>query len=104
MYLYLDKKIAIREQDILAVFDLDNTTISKHTRAFLSRAEERGDVISIGNEIPRSFVVCLQNRRQKVYLTPLSGSAVYKRLSDESFVHNIDFTAEKTIGMLGGTP
>ena len=45
MYLSLGSDMAVRDTSILGIFDLDNTTCSKHTRAFLRQAEENGQVV-----------------------------------------------------------
>ena len=38
MYLHLGQDTIVRTDTILGVFDLDNATVSKHTREFLRRA------------------------------------------------------------------
>ena len=40
MYLHLGQDIIVNERDIVGVFDLDNSTISRHTREFLSKAQK----------------------------------------------------------------
>ena len=43
MYLHLGNDIAVRKKEIVAVFDLDNTSQSAQTRRFLTMAEKSGD-------------------------------------------------------------
>ena len=45
MYLHLGQNVMVRNQDVLGIFDLDNTTWSFRTRRFLERAEGDGRVI-----------------------------------------------------------
>ena len=40
MYLYMGQQVMVPEEDLVGIFDLDNTTWSHRTRAFLDRAEE----------------------------------------------------------------
>ena len=40
MYLHLGQDTVINMKDIIGVFDMDNTTISKHTRQFLADAQK----------------------------------------------------------------
>ena len=47
MYLPIGGDMAVRSQSILGIFDLDNTTCSKHTRELLRRAEELGAVVDV---------------------------------------------------------
>ena len=81
MYLHLGNDIVVRKNEILAVFDLDNTTQSAQTRAYLSAAEKAGRVINAaGLEIPKSFVVCAgKDGQQTVYLSQLNSSTLGKR-------------------------
>jgi hypothetical protein len=43
--------------DLVGVFDLDTTTVSKVTRDSLAAAERRGEVCSVGGELPKSFLL-----------------------------------------------
>ncbi len=76
MYLHIGNNYVIREKDIIGIFDLDNTTISKHTRNLLSQAEKEGRVITVSTDLPKSFVVCADHT---VYLCQLSPSALAGR-------------------------
>ena len=84
MYLHLGNGVVVRREDILAVCDLDNTSQSHLTRSFLSRAEKAGQVISVSpEELPKSFVVCrAPGGEQRVYLSQLNSSTLYKRNDD----------------------
>lgn len=86
MYLHLGQNIMVRNQDVIGIFDLDNTTWSFRTRRFLERAEREGRVASVGGDLPRSFVLA-EGREgiPKIYLTPLSPSALSARGARNSF-------------------
>ena len=47
MYLSIGNDMAVRESSIIGIFDMDNTSTSKRTRDFLSRAEKEGSVFVI---------------------------------------------------------
>lgn len=47
MYLHLGQETVVRERDIIGIFDLDNTTVSRHTRKTLNEAEKAGRVLSL---------------------------------------------------------
>ena len=44
MYLHIGQDYILNEEDILGIFDMDNTSSSYRTRAFLSRAEKEGEM------------------------------------------------------------
>lgn len=77
MYLYLGGDIIIHEQDIVGIFDLDNTSESKWTRRLLSEAEREGRIVNSADELPRSFVL---SRSGLVYLSVLSTETLRQRV------------------------
>jgi len=80
MYLHLGNDIAVRKSDIIAIFDLDNTSQSLRTREYLSRCEKAGRLTNAsGMELPKSFVVCSEGSAQRVYLSQLNSSTLLKR-------------------------
>ena len=82
MYLSLGSDMAVRDTSIIGIFDLDNTTCSKHTRAFLRQAEENGQVVAAGEDLPKSFLLTSEFGMNRVYLTQFNPATLEKRLSD----------------------
>ena len=85
IFLHLGENITVSSDQIIGLFDLDNTTVSKKTRDFLSNAEKNGEVVYINNQLPKCFVVCKdkQDKNKKiVYVTQLSLQALSKRLEN----------------------
>lgn len=79
MYLHLGNNLAVPFQSVIALFDIDRSTVSKHTRAFLEEAQKNGQVVNISEDLPRSFVLCEENKRRTVYISPISSSTLLKR-------------------------
>ena len=79
MYLHLGQNVVVPEAAIIGVFDLDNTTGSHITRKYLSQAEKDGKVISISDDLPKSFIVCEENNKTQIYLSQLSSQTLFKR-------------------------
>ena len=80
MYIQIGGDMAVRRHTIIGIFDLDNTTYSKHTRNFLDGAEAEGQAISVCEDIPRSFLLCDHPyHRQIVYLSQLNTATLQKR-------------------------
>ena len=79
-YLHIGQNVMLEDRRIIGIFDLDNTTTSKHTRAFLQQAEEDGVVMSACEDIPKAFLVCDHPyHRQIVYLSQLNTKTLEKR-------------------------
>ena len=86
MYLHLGNDVIIRKAEVLGVFDLDNTSQSRLTRAFLAEAERCGAVVNAaGTELPKSFLVCQTETGQRVYLSQLNSSPLMKRSESAGF-------------------
>lgn len=80
MYLHLGADTVVRSSTVVGIFDTDNTTLSKITRDYLSRAEQEGRVVTITYELPKSFVVCREENGERIYLSQLSAATLKKRL------------------------
>ncbi|MCR5522336.1 MAG: DUF370 domain-containing protein [Clostridia bacterium] len=79
MYLHLGLDKVVRFEDIIGIFDLDNTTVQKSTRNFLARAEKDKKVENVCTDLPKSFVVCEKDGREKIYITQMASSTLLKR-------------------------
>lgn len=80
MYIHLGNNVMLPTSKIIGIFDLENTSVSKRTRDFLSRAEKNGRVITISYDLPRSFVLSGKTREDtKIYISQLSSSTLQKR-------------------------
>ena len=88
MYLHLGQETVVMQDDIIGIFDLDNTTVSKVTRDYLSKAEKRKQVVNVSFELPKTFV--LTNNKtdgNKIYISQISSSTLLKR-ADNLYENN----------------
>lgn len=79
MYVGIGGDMAVRDRSIIGIIDLDNTTTSRHTRRFLSEAEQHGVVIDVSGELPKSFVLTQELGMERVYLTQFNTAAIDRR-------------------------
>ena len=79
MYLNIGGGFVVRYEDIVAVFDMDNSTWSRITRDALAAAEKRGEVVNAAEDLPRSFILCSGASGKKIYLSQLSSAAISRR-------------------------
>ncbi len=86
MYLNIGQSVLIPYSSVIGIFDLDNTTWAFKTREFLERAEREGRVGTVGDDLPRSFVLARDDDGSvTVYITTLSASALSARAERDSF-------------------
>ena len=83
----------VPEDSIIGIFDLDNSSWSPITRKFLSDAEKNGVLVSISDDIPKSFIVCSElsadnscNATGTIYLSQLSSQTLLKRSETTQFI------------------
>ncbi len=81
MYLHLGSDVVILKSLVIGIFDLDTSTVSKHTRNYLALAEREGRVVTVSYELPRSFVVVKEGGGITVYISQLSPQTLLKRFT-----------------------
>lgn len=72
-----------RDKDIVGIFDMDITTVQKSTRDFLTTCEQNKKIISVSNELPKTFIVCKNKNIDKTYISPIAAGTLEKRLAKE---------------------
>lgn len=82
MYLHLGSDTVVSSNDIIGIFDLEATTVSKATRDFLAAAEKNGEVFNVSYELPKSFIACNKSEGGTViYISQISCHTLLKRLN-----------------------
>ena len=82
MYLHLGENTVVRTDNIIGIFDMDTSTISKWTKNYLSNATKKKRVINVSMELPKSYVVCNEDNEIKVYVSQISSQTLMKRKSN----------------------
>lgn len=80
MYINLGKNAIIREENIVGIFDLDSSSQSHITREYLSAAEKRESVVNAAEDIPNSFLITSEQKKETVYLTQNMSKTLAKRI------------------------
>ncbi len=80
MSLHLGQDVTVNKDDIVGIFDMDTSTVSKTTRDYLWAAEKSGKVVNVSTELPKSFVVCIDKAgKTTVYISQISSATLLKR-------------------------
>ncbi len=79
MYLHLGADIIVNDKDIIGIFDIENTSIGKSTKDFLSRAQKENKIINVSLEMPKSYIVCEKDGGVLVYISQISASTLRRR-------------------------
>ena len=68
MLIHIGENKVVRKKDIVAIFDMDSATVCSATRKLLSTAQREKRVISLGYDLPRSFILM---KDKTIYLSSL---------------------------------
>ena len=79
MYLHVGNEVILNEKDVVGVFDIENASISKFPKEFLSRSQKAGEVVTVTGDIPKSLVVWEKNGERKLFLSQLAPATLRKR-------------------------
>lgn len=80
MYLHLGEETVVNSKDIIGIFDIENTSVSKITKEFLALSGKKDKVVNVSYEMPKSFVLCVDKDKTKtVYISQISCQTLKKR-------------------------
>lgn len=85
MYVHLGGDTVVLQKDIVAILDLELTSISKITREFLHVAEEEGFVVNVSTELPKSYIITEYDNESRVYISPISAATLLKRANSTTY-------------------
>lgn len=80
MYLHIGQGAVLYDKEIIGIFDLDKTTVSKKTRSFLNEKEKSGKTRYIGTDLPQSFIITQQEDSEQIFITQTAGITLKKRM------------------------
>lgn len=87
MFLHIGRDMIVRFDDIIGIFDIETTSISKISRKYLNPSPDK-EIVSVTQELPKSFIVCRSGLKNKktdknktiVYISQISSATLLKRL------------------------
>lgn len=79
MYLRVEENIVVNTKDVIGIFDMDNTTVSRLGRNFLAESQKNGLIINSTDDLPKSFVVVKEKDETKVFISSVSSKVLAKR-------------------------
>ena len=86
MYIHLGQEKVVKTDEVIGIFDLESTTVSKRTRDFLAAFEKNKRLIYCTDDLPKSFIVYDDGHGLWVYVTQVSTTTLLKR---SDFLKNI---------------
>lgn len=87
MFLHIGRNMIVRFDEIIGIFDIETTSISKISREYLNPSPDK-EIVSVTEELPKSFIVCKNSlksknsdqNKTKVYISQISSATLLKRI------------------------
>lgn len=87
MYVHIGNGESVKDKEIIGIFDLDTSTVSKITKKFISEKEKNGVVEYSDYDLPRAFILTEKNKKEKIILTRISSVGLKQRIDgDQSLI------------------
>ena len=88
MYLHIGNGENIRTDDIIGIFDLDTATVSQNTKKYIAKKEKEGRLEYNDFDLPRSFIILSDKKKEKVKLSRISTVGLVERIDGEIDSYN----------------
>ncbi len=79
MFIHLGGDVVVPLNNIIAIMDMESSSLSHNTREFLQTAEDEGFIKKISNDKPKSFILSEKDNNTIIYLSPISSVTLQKR-------------------------
>jgi len=83
MYIHIGNGESVKSEDIIGIFDLDTSTVSKITKKFISEKEKSGKVEYSDYDLPRAFIVTKSSKKEKIILSRISSVGLKQRIDGD---------------------
>lgn len=84
MYLHLGSDCLINTKYIVAVMDLETTSVSKITKEFLKKIKKENIINVSFEDLPKSYIITEEKGEKKVYISPISSRTLLKRAENKT--------------------
>ena len=85
MYLHIGNGKSVKIKNVIGIFDLDTSTVTKTGKDFINKSERRGLVEYEDDGLPRSFVLVEENKKYKVKLSRISSKGLIQRATEQNY-------------------
>ena len=87
VYLEIGNLRMIPTAGIIGIFDMDSATVSSVTKEFLREKEKQGGITTVGNFLPKSFILFDDGELEQIYFSPFSATVLKQRMEIGSVIH-----------------
>lgn len=86
MYLHIGNDVIVNSKNIVGIFDIENTTVSRLGKNFLGEAQRRSEVIYATEELPKSYIIVRKNKKNTIYISSMSTQVLLRRANQSKII------------------
>lgn len=79
MYLHIGNNIVIKNEDIIAILNIDKIKTNKYFNNFIEKIMEENRIVNISEEKGKSIIIVEENKKIKAYISNISSVTLAKR-------------------------
>ena len=83
MYVHIGNGESVKSEDVIWIFDLDTSTVSKITKKYINENQKKGKVEYSDNDLPRAFILVKSKNKEKIILSRISTVGLKQRIDGE---------------------
>jgi len=77
--MHLGKNETVPDREVVGIFDIENATLSKDSRAFLKAMQDGFKAVNLCTDLPASFVLTAGEYTDRIYISSISAKALMRR-------------------------
>ena len=85
MFLHIGNGKSVLKKNIIGIFDLDTSTVSKTGKDFINKKEKEGLLEYDDYDLPRSFVLIEEKDKYKIKLSRISSVGLKTRAEEDIY-------------------
>ena len=86
MYLHIGNNVVVNTRDVVGIFDVDNTTVSRQGKGFLPNAQKERKIIYATEELPQSFIITENKGNTLIYISSMSTQVLMRRSLEDDVI------------------
>ena len=90
MYLHIGSDVVVNTKNVVGIFDVENTTVSRLGKNFLGEAQRQGEVVYATEELPKSFVITRKGSKNTIYISSMSTQVLSRRFENANITQGIE--------------
>ena len=90
MYLHIGSDVVVNTKNVVGIFDVENTTVSRLGKNFLGEAQKQGEVVYATEELPKSFVITRKGNKNTIYISSMSTQVLSRRFENANITQGIE--------------